>query len=87
VISTTPKGGTDHLAGALPEHAGTLFDVVYDPWPTPLAAAWQRRGGRVVSGLDLLVHQAAFQFEQFTGDTRAVLAVMRDAAVEALSGD
>jgi shikimate dehydrogenase len=87
VISTTPKSGTDHLAGALPGHAGTLFDVVYDPWPTPLAAAWQRRGGRVVSGLDLLVHQAAFQFEQFTGDTRAVLAVMRDAAVEALSGD
>ncbi|MET9499489.1 shikimate dehydrogenase [Streptomyces sp. NPDC006552] len=84
VISTTPKGGTDHLAGEVPERVGTLFDVVYDPWPTPLAAAWQRRGGPVLSGLDLLVHQAVFQFEQFTGETRPVLAAMRAAGLRAL---
>lgn len=42
-----------------------LFEVVYDPWPTPLAAS---AGDRVlVSGLDLLLHQAALQFEIFTG--------------------
>ena len=42
-----------------------LFDVVYDPWPTPLAAS---AGDRVlVSGLDLLLHQAVLQFEMFTG--------------------
>ncbi|MFJ9177216.1 shikimate dehydrogenase [Streptomyces sp. NPDC102360] len=84
VISTTPKGGTDHLVEAVPESVGTLFDVLYDPWPTPLAAAWERRGGAVLSGLDLLVHQAVFQFEQFTGDTRPVLAAMRAAGVKAL---
>ncbi|MZD03822.1 shikimate dehydrogenase [Streptomyces sp. SID5785] len=84
VISTTPKGGTDHLAALLPERVGTLFDVVYDPWPTPLAAAWQQRGGAVLSGLDLLVHQAVFQFEQFTGDRRPVLDAMRQAGLAAL---
>ncbi|MFZ3571746.1 shikimate dehydrogenase [Streptomyces sp. BH097] len=84
VIATTPKGGTDHLVEAVPESVGTLFDVLYDPWPTPLAAAWERRGGAVLSGLDLLVHQAVFQFEQFTGDTRPVLAAMREAGVKAL---
>ncbi|MEV5609752.1 shikimate dehydrogenase [Streptomyces sp. NPDC052225] len=84
VISTTPKGGTDHLVGEVPARTGTLFDVVYDPWPTPLAAAWQERGGSVLSGLDLLVHQAVFQFEQFTGDTRPVLAAMREAGLKAL---
>ncbi|MYW65011.1 shikimate dehydrogenase [Streptomyces sp. SID8379] len=84
VISTTPKGGTDHLVREVPERVGTLFDVVYDPWPTPLAAAWQQRGGPVLSGLDLLVHQAVFQFEQFTGDTRPVLAAMREAALKSL---
>ncbi|NEB79804.1 shikimate dehydrogenase [Streptomyces sp. SID14478] len=85
VISTTPKGGTDHLAAAVPAQVGTLFDVVYDPWPTPLAAAWQERGGPVLSGLDLLVHQAVFQFEQFTGDKRPVLDAMRTAGLKALS--
>jgi shikimate dehydrogenase len=84
VISTTPKGGTDHLAPLLPERVGTLFDVVYDPWPTQLAAAWQQRDGAVLSGLDLLVHQAVFQFEQFTGDRRPVLAAMRAAGLAAL---
>ena len=80
VISTTPAGGTDALAGQLPAHVGTLFDVLYDPWPTPLAAAWEARGGHVLSGLDLLVHQAVFQFHQFTGDPRSPLAAMREAA-------
>ncbi|MFE6890532.1 shikimate dehydrogenase [Streptomyces sp. NPDC057694] len=84
VISTTPKGGTDHLVDAVPARVGTLFDVIYDPWPTPLAAAWQQRGGPVLSGLDLLVHQAVFQFEQFTGDTRPVLGAMREAAWKSL---
>jgi len=42
-----------------------LFDVVYEPWPTPLAAS---AGDRVlVSGFDLLLRQAALQFEIFTG--------------------
>ncbi|MCD9877375.1 shikimate dehydrogenase [Streptomyces guryensis] len=80
VISTTPAGGTDSLAGQVPAHVGTLFDVLYEPWPTPLAAAWQQRGGQVLSGLDLLVHQAVFQFRQFTGDPRSPLAAMREAA-------
>ncbi|MCX5058513.1 shikimate dehydrogenase [Streptomyces sp. NBC_00201] len=80
VISTTPAGGTDALAAELPAHIGTLFDVLYDPWPTPLAAAWEARGGHVLGGLDLLVHQAVFQFRQFTGDARSPLAAMREAA-------
>ncbi|MFJ9542032.1 shikimate dehydrogenase [Streptomyces sp. NPDC101225] len=80
VISTTPAGGADALAERLPARVGTLFDVVYEPWPTPLAAAWEARGGQVLSGLDLLVHQAVFQFRRFTGDPRSPLAAMREAA-------
>src|SRR6476469_3859422 len=44
-----------------------LLDAIYDPWPTPLAAAVQAAGGRVVSGLQMLLHQAFAQVEQFTG--------------------
>ncbi|QIV84824.1 shikimate dehydrogenase [Mycolicibacterium frederiksbergense] len=49
------------------ENVPVLLDAIYDPWPTPLAAAVQARGGRVISGLAMLLHQAVAQVEQFTG--------------------
>lgn len=80
VVSTVPAAaqGPDLVArfAAVP----VLFEVVYDPWPTPLAAA---HSGPVVTGLDLLVHQAVLQFELFTG-YRGPLAAMRAAGEAAL---
>jgi shikimate dehydrogenase len=84
VIATTPAGTTDPLAAAVPDAPGTLFDVLYEPWPTPLAAAWSRRGGEVLGGLDLLVHQAVLQVEQMTGLSPAPLQAMRTAGEQAL---
>ncbi|MFC9703071.1 shikimate dehydrogenase [Streptomyces sp. NPDC056943] len=85
VIATTPAGTTNALATAVPDAVGTLFDVLYDPWPTALAAAWSDRGGKVVGGLDLLVHQAVLQVEQMTGRTPGPLAAMRAAGERALA--
>lgn len=85
VVATTPAGTTDALADAVPDTVGTLFDVLYDPWPTALAAAWSDRGGKVVGGLDLLVHQAVLQVEQMTGRAPAPLAAMRAAGERALA--
>ncbi|NEC69306.1 shikimate dehydrogenase [Streptomyces sp. SID9727] len=85
VIATTPAGAADALAGAVPERPGTLFDVLYEPWPTRLASAWADRGGAVVGGLDLLVHQAVLQVERMTGRSPAPLAAMRKAGEEALA--
>ncbi|MFJ5078398.1 shikimate dehydrogenase [Streptomyces sp. NPDC088553] len=85
VVATTPAGTTNALAGAVPDAVGTLFDVLYDPWPTALAAAWSDRGGKVVGGLDLLVHQAVLQVEQMTGVATAPLAAMRIAGERALA--
>ncbi|MFF3017540.1 shikimate dehydrogenase [Streptomyces sp. NPDC057939] len=84
VIATTPAGTTDSLAAAVPEGAGTLFDVLYDPWPTALAAAWSARDGKVVGGLDLLVHQAVLQVGAMTGRP-GPLAAMRAAGERALA--
>ncbi|MER6676126.1 shikimate dehydrogenase [Streptomyces sp. NPDC000983] len=84
VIATTPAGTTDDLASAVPERPATLFDVLYEPWPTNLAARWSAYGGAVVSGLDLLVHQAVLQVEQMTGRTPAPLDAMRKAGEHAL---
>ncbi|MGO4457379.1 shikimate dehydrogenase [Streptomyces sp. M-16] len=84
VIATTPAGATDALADAVPNTPGTLFDVLYDPWPTALAAAWAGRDATLLGGLDLLVHQAVLQVEQMTGRPRAPLAAMRAAGEAAL---
>ncbi|ATW47559.1 shikimate dehydrogenase [Streptomyces xantholiticus] len=84
VIATTPAGTTDALAAEVQERPGTLFDVLYEPWPTALAAAWSGRGGAVVGGLDLLVHQAVLQVEQMTGRSPAPLRAMRIAGERAL---
>ncbi|MEH0938276.1 shikimate dehydrogenase [Micromonospora psammae] len=68
VVSTVPKGVADPLAGTVHWRPSTvLFDALYDPWPTPLAASALAAGCRVVSGLDLLLAQAVGQFERFTG--------------------
>jgi shikimate dehydrogenase len=81
VVSTVPAAAQDSALVARCREVPVVFDVVYDPWPTPLAASV---GDRVlVSGLDLLVHQAALQFSLFTGRP-APLAEMRAAGVAAL---
>jgi shikimate dehydrogenase len=85
-ISTTPSGATDALVHALPDRPGALFDVLYEPWPTKLAAACAERGGTVLGGLDLLVHQAVLQCELFTGVRPGPLAAMRAAGEAALAG-
>jgi shikimate dehydrogenase len=53
--------------------------VVYAPWPTPLAQAAAKSGAVVISGFDLLLHQAARQVELMTGLEPAPLTSMRAA--------
>ena len=66
LVSTVPADVASRYAdtfAAIP----VLLDAVYYPWPTPLAAAVAAAGGRVISGLQMLLHQAFAQVEQFTG--------------------
>ncbi|MBO0870044.1 MAG: shikimate dehydrogenase [Micromonosporaceae bacterium] len=77
VVSTVPRGVADPLT--VPWRPGcVLFDVLYDPWPTPLAASAAAAGVPVVSGLELLLAQAAHQFVLFTG-VPAPVDAMREA--------
>lgn len=84
VVSTVPAAGADPHADELAE-AECLLDVIYHPWPTPLADAVRRKGGRLATGLDMLLHQAFDQVEQFTGQP-APRAAMRDALRAATGG-
>lgn len=84
LVSTIPAGAqTDALVGrVLP--ADVVFEVTYDRWPTPLVTAALATGATVVSGLDLLVHQAVLQFGLFTGQD-GPLDAMRSAGEAALA--
>ena len=86
VVSTIPVSAQVPSLVAATLDAPVLFDVVYDPWPTPIAAAGERAGREVVSGLDLLLAQAAGQLELMTGRSDVPLEAMRRAAEEALEG-
>ncbi len=66
LVSTLPADVAGRYAEVF-AGAPVLLDAVYDPWPTPLAAAVATAGGRVISGLQMLLHQAFAQVEQFTG--------------------
>jgi shikimate dehydrogenase len=60
-----------------------VYDVVYRPEVTGLLKLAAARGIRTLGGLEMLVRQAAEQFELFTGRT-APVEVMRLAARQAL---
>lgn len=84
VVSTVPASAADPHAEELAE-AACVLDVIYHPWPTPLAEAVAQQGGRLATGLDMLLHQAFGQVEQFTGKP-APKSVMRDALHDATGG-
>jgi len=62
VVNTTPSGAADLVAENIPSQVeGLLFDVLYKPWPTLIARRWSDGGGKVISGLELLLYQGIDQ--------------------------
>jgi len=82
VVSTIPAVAQSDALVARCAQVPVVFEALYEPWPTPLARSAQDRV--LVSGLDLLVHQAVLQFELFTG-LPAPLDAMRAAGLDALA--
>jgi shikimate dehydrogenase len=66
VVNTIPAAVAAQY-GDVVARVPVLLDAIYDPWPTPLAAAVAAAGGHVISGLQMLLNQAFAQVEQFTG--------------------
>jgi shikimate dehydrogenase len=85
VVSTVPIDAQPDMLGLAWRPAHTVLDVLYAPWPTPLATRVTGIGGTVVGGLEVLFWQATVQVELMTGRP-APIAAMRgalDAAVGA----
>jgi len=84
LVSTIPASAqVPELLAAVAE-IPLVFEVVYEPWPTPLAAAAERSGRSVIHGLDLLVAQAVNQVVAMTGRFDVPVGAMRRAAEDAL---
>ncbi|MGM1059989.1 shikimate dehydrogenase [Saccharothrix sp. Mg75] len=84
LISTVPPDATEPIAPALAE-SPCVLDVIYHPWPTPLSYEVEKHGRTLATGLDMLLHQAFGQCEQFTGHP-APREEMRRALREATGG-
>ncbi len=84
LVSTVPGDAVGSRSHELVESSRSVFDVSYDPWPTPLVTAAEEAGLEAVTGLDLLAHQAALQIELMTGSSIDA-DLLRTAALDALT--
>jgi 3-dehydroquinate dehydratase/shikimate dehydrogenase len=70
IINATPVGMGNTKESPLHENeinARYVFDMVYDPAETRLMKMAKERGAEVIPGIEMFVHQAARQFEIWTG--------------------
>lgn len=71
----------EEWAGRTSLAAPALFlDVLYDPWPAPLAGVVAHGDGEVVDGLEMLAHQADQQIRSMLGVPAAPVPAMLAAA-------
>lgn len=64
---------------------GVFLDVLYDPWPAPLAKVVAGMGGEVADGLEMLAHQADMQVRSMLGVDVAPVGEMLAAARRAIA--
>lgn len=89
IINTTPVGMRGHSQGTSPVPKAVLsssriaYDLVYNPLETTFLQEARQAGCRTLSGLEMLVAQAALQFELWTG-LQPPVDVMTEAALRKL---
>ena len=70
IINATPVGMGNTRESPLQEqeiNARYVFDMIYDPAETRFLKMAKERGAQVIPGIEMFVHQAARQFEIWTG--------------------
>jgi shikimate dehydrogenase len=81
VVNATAVGLHDDGTTLLPETCfrpeHLVYDIVYRPLYTPLLQAAQRRGARIIPGIEMLIGQGAEAFRLWTGLTFPTAAVRR----------
>jgi shikimate dehydrogenase len=84
-MKDSPQEGQSPLSlEVIPENV-LVYDVVYNPWLTPLLRLAQKVGANILGGLPMLVYQGAASFKLWTG-RKAPVDIMFNKAKEALTG-
>lgn len=96
IINATPVGMGNTKDTPLQDkeiNARYVFDMVYDPAETRLLKLAKERGAQVIPGIEMFVHQAARQFEIWTGKPapwdemlRVVLLALQERANRSAAG-
>jgi len=92
VINSTPVGLRGHAEAASPvpkealKNRKIVYDLVYNPLETKLLMEARAAGCQTLSGLDMLIAQAALQFELWTGK-KPPTESMRKAALTKISAE
>src|SRR5258707_357281 len=96
IINATPVGMGNTRETPLQDkeiNARYVFDMVYDPAETRLLRLAKERGAQVIPGIEMFVHQAARQFEIWTGKPapcdemlRVVLLALQERAARTAAG-
>ncbi|MBE0430364.1 MAG: shikimate dehydrogenase [Dehalococcoidia bacterium] len=80
-----PQEGESPLKREVIPRGALVYDLVYNPWPTPLLKLAQEAGADILGGLPMLVYQGAASFEMWTGRA-APVDIMFSKAKQALTG-
>ena len=80
-----PEEGESPLSLEVIPRSVLVYDLVYNPWPTPLLRLAREAGADILGGLPMLVYQGAMSFEIWTGKP-APVDVMFSKAGQILTG-
>ncbi len=96
IINATPVGMGNLRESPLQEqeiNARYVFDMIYDPAETRFLKLAKERGAQIIPGIEMFVHQAARQFEIWTGKPapwdemlRVVLLALQERANRSAAG-
>jgi shikimate dehydrogenase len=82
-VGMHPKNRETTVPAKLLKPNMIVFDIIYNPAKTRLLADAEKRGAKIINGVEMLVWQGAVAFELWTGKP-APVDVMREAAIKAL---
>jgi shikimate dehydrogenase len=75
-VGMSPDSGMSPLPSNLIKPGMVVFDIIYNPLKTRLMLESEKRGARVISGIEMLIWQGAAAFELWTSE-KAPVEVMR----------
>jgi shikimate dehydrogenase len=84
-MKDSPQEGQSPLSLEVIPKNVLVYDVVYNPWPTPLLRLAQEAGANILGGLPMLVYQGAASFKLWIGK-EAPVDIMLKRAKEMLAG-